>query len=698
MRKWLLISLAFFFLLAGVGVVATLLYLRKNFPPEKIRSELEAQLTRRSGFDVHITEVDFTWSGRVKIGSICARNAEMKSERCFMLAERITLEVEILPLLSKKLEIKAVRVAALALHLFEEVSVAKGGLKTVLHSWDAKKTVAAEPAQGPDSSSLSVAQVSIESGELVRDVALPLLPPGRTRFTLGYRAGRPSLLESTVFFPQQGEAKLILQTEAVNFTAAMLQLVRKRQWGEKAPLDGRLQCKACPLDTLDARLKMLTGNVQLNLAGSALSAESKDAQLSLSAPVSGEFQLTAKIPLQLSDFSVLGAEVSLAKPGLAVTLHQLNRQQATGMNANFTLAAELSALAAGTGISGHLNGGGQILRSVPSGTFTVTGFSYPLRPKLVVSSPRFNAAISGETTAIREQAFKLNDSPFTASLNLLRAGNSTKLSGTVAFPSLDISALTEADGEKPQTANAGSGSKADIALRLSVGELRAGKWRLNQFKGDLAINTAGLKIENASAGLAQGRLQFNYRRERDGQQSLQLQAQGLKSQVISENLSLPGTVYGILNTTAALRFSGESAENIRRTLSGTLNADLGRGKIKNSFLQKGILTGPLHKLEDKFSDIEFASGSIDARFSTGAIEIKKLWFDAEEWNAQLRAEANLEGQGKAALNFRFRSSFVENAANPLHLGIGSRKEGDFYDLPFACRGNVFSGACYKQNW
>ncbi|HRP70118.1 MAG TPA: hypothetical protein PLY93_11350, partial [Turneriella sp.] len=62
------------------------------------------------------------------------------------------------------------------------------------------------------------------------------------------------------------------------------------------------------------------------------------------------------------------------------------------------------------------------------------------------------------------------------------------------------------------------------------------------------------------------------------------------------------------------------------------------------------------------------------------------------------AEANRAGEGKAALEFKFRPSFVENVANPLLLGIENRKEGEFHDLPFACRGNVFSGNCYKQNW
>lgn len=697
MRKWLFISLAIFVFLAGAGVISTLLYLRKNFPPERIRAELESQLSKRSGFEVHITDVDFTWSGRVKVHRLCARNAEMKSERCFVLAENITLEVALLPLLSKKLEIKAARVAALAIQLFEETAVAKGGSKTVLHSWDTKKATATEATTGSETSAFSVAQFTIENGELVRDVPLPPLPAGKTRFNLSYRDGRPSHLESTVFFLPQGEAKLHLTAQGENLVTALLQFIRKRQLGEGVSLAGKLECRSCPLDAADTRLKHLSGNVDLNLSGSLLQVESKHALLSLVSPVSGEFHTDAKLPLQLTDFSVANGEVKLVKPGLTLALSRLNRQATTGMSANFTIVAELPALGVGSGISGHLNGGGQIQRGVPAGAFAVTGLSYPLRSKLLISSSRFNALLAGETISVKGQSFRLNDFAFTASLNFVRSGGATRLNGAVEFPQLDLSALTETDSETPP-GNATEAGRTDIALRIAVGELRAGKWRLSQFKGELAQNAAGMQIENATAGLAQGRVQFAYRRPRDGAQSLRLQAQGLKAQMISEDLSLPGTVYGLLNTTANLQFTGDSTDSIRRTLSGTITADLGRGKIKNSFLQKGILTGPLHKLEDKFSDIEFASGSIDARFSNGVIEIKKLWFDAEEWNAQLRAEANNQGQGKAALNFRFRSSFVENAANPLHLGIGSRKEGDFYDLPFACRGNVFSGACYKQNW
>jgi hypothetical protein len=82
-----------------------------------------------------------------------------------------------------------------------------------------------------------------------------------------------------------------------------------------------------------------------------------------------------------------------------------------------------------------------------------------------------------------------------------------------------------------------------------------------------------------------------------------------------------------------------------------------------------------------------------------AVSLKKLNFDAGEFDVNMRAESAAGGQGKATLNFRFRASFVENVANPLHMGIeSSARRRLLYDLPFACRGEVFSSACYTKNW
>lgn len=161
-------------------------------------------------------------------------------------------------------------------------------------------------------------------------------------------------------------------------------------------------------------------------------------------------------------------------------------------------------------------------------------------------------------------------------------------------------------------------------------------------------------------------------------------------------LGMHAKIFGDVALDATLSSTGSLSQ--RENLTGPVSFRIGRGKIKDSFFQKGILAGPLHKLEEKFSDIEFVSGIADLTLNRGTLNIRKFFFDAEEWSVALRAEADKDLVGKAALDFRFRESFIANVANPLHLGIDGRKEGEFYELPFACRGNIASGSCYKQNW
>jgi len=172
----------------------------------------------------------------------------------------------------------------------------------------------------------------------------------------------------------------------------------------------------------------------------------------------------------------------------------------------------------------------------------------------------------------------------------------------------------------------------------------------------------------------------------------------LKLAEVSNFLKFQAQAHGTLNGRAQLETSGKNIEEYKSKLSGELRADVGRGKIKNSFFQKGILSGPLYKIEEKLIDVEFKELQIELGFVPGKIALRKVFFDAEEWQVKLRAESDWNYQGKSALDIHFNTTFIENIANPAMLGIADRLDGSVYHLPFGCRGNVLSGSCYQKNW
>ncbi|HRP70025.1 MAG TPA: AsmA-like C-terminal region-containing protein, partial [Turneriella sp.] len=167
------------------------------------------------------------------------------------------------------------------------------------------------------------------------------------------------------------------------------------------------------------------------------------------------------------------------------------------------------------------------------------------------------------------------------------------------------------------------------------------KWPIENLSLRLGATSSTLSVENLSMVLARGTINATYILNRQTKvQNLKLSASHIKAQDLSALFSLKTTVFGNVTAAGQLSFAGFNAESIGKSLSGNLSLQIGRGKIKDSFFQKGIFTGPLYKLEQKFSDIEFASGTADVLFSQGNIHARKVFFDAEEWNVKLRAEAN----------------------------------------------------------
>lgn len=656
MRKWFIRSLVALLLLLVFTVAGFILYLRRNYSPENIKAELERTLAERTGFATEIGELSFTYLGDITLRKICIRNPEMEGKRCFIAANIASLDLAILPLLKKRVEIRGVEIAEAQIAFFTGNSVLPPGKGSKTRSWDISRNLPAA-AGSTVSQRLSLQAISISRGEIIHEVPVLPLPVGKTEFSLRIRAGELQKIESSLVFADKGRLQLRFEGRAANLVSTARSLINHNRLENEDSFDGSANCTALNLTPLDPRLRSVTGNFAIGIRQNTVQLKTRSAQLATWKPVALTFAFAGEFALGLPQMNIMQGSGNANGSGFYAVFNNLSYSAKTGINGNIAADIELEKMKQGA--SGKLHAQGALQAGKFSGNFSIKNFSFPVA-SVNLNSAGFSGLVTGDVIQITKQNFSLDQAPFTGSFTINHAA-------------------------------------PGIGIQVSIDKLAYQKWEFSQVNAKIVAQGDTLRVETGSATLARGRLNFSFiKGGAEGGQKVKLSLAGAKAQDLGPMLGIGAKVFADINLETTLSARGSLAE--RGNLTGPISFRIGRGKIKDSFFQKGILTGPLHKLEEKFSDIEFVSGVAELTLNQGSLSIRRLFFDADEWSVSLRAEADKDFIGKAALDFRFRESFIANVANPLHLGIEGRKDGEFYDLPFACRGNITSGSCYKQNW
>lgn len=679
--KWLLAAVLVLLVAAAAGGF----YLRQSFSPEKIKAEISALALRHSGYALSIAEVDFTLTGDVRLKRICLRNPKMVSERCFVSANVVSLDLAILPLLKKQIEVRGAHVDAVEVSFFTEKSqTADKKQSPEIGSWQGQATESEaereKAAEAGAEARFKLKSLRVTNGTIAHEVKVLPLPTGKTTFTavLAYAPLRQNILAKWVF-PDGSRVESELNIKSANLVNFARQLVAAKRIDAAEAIDGHLDCQNCSLSELDSRLKTLNGRLMLQSVGSTLTVKSEEAEIAVHTPIKLTLAWAGEASVDLMTGGLTSGQGKLKQPGLVIEYNNLGSDNKTNAKLTFAVHADLPAiapqLAPGVGLSGRFSAAGKYENGVVAAQLKFGQLRVARGDLPGLSADNLSGTLSGSQVSFSRQQLALGGQAFEASARISLQGRATTVSGSVEFPVLKLNKLLAA--EASQTSDM-------VFSPLSA-----------------QIQTSGsvIRFDKISAGFARGQISGSYIYDYAAEKhTARLGLSRIKTHDLSEALKLKATVFGVLDGRFDATFTGNNRAQVLKTITGSINASIGRGKIKDSFLQKGILNGPLHKLEAKFSDTEFESAAVEAVFSSGALSLKKLNFDAGEFNVNMRAESAAGGQGKATLNFRFRASFVENVANPLHMGIESLRDGDFYDLPFACRGDVFSSACYTKNW
>lgn len=675
--KWLVSAFALLLIAAAVGAW----YLRKNFSSEKIKAEISALALKHSGFSITIDEVDLTWSGDVRLKRICLKNPRMVSGRCFVSANVVSLDLALAPLLKKQVEVRGAHFDLVEVNFFTE---RPAGTKTDIGSWQGEEVAhkqSVADAQRTDSEArFRLKSLRVTNGAILHEVRVLPLPLGKTVFDakLDYAAERQHLT-GAMQFADASRVDADLNIESANLIGFVRQIAAGQVVGEANKTSGTLKCTGLSLAAFDPRLQSLNGSLAVQSSGQVMTLRSETAAIGVLQPLRLNLVWAGEAGIDIVKGTLTSGHGKLIGPGLAIEYSELGVDQKQNLRVHFGIAGELSVLAGqisgANTLKGNLHIAGKYENAVPSAHLKVTNLAAQRGGLPALSAEVLHASLKGKTIAFSKQKLALGGQAFDATASIQFAGSTPVASGSVDFKVLKPNQLFS--GEKSQ------GAEMELA----------------PFSAQFVSTAAGVRLDKISTGFSRGTITGSYAYDSAGERhTARLNLSRIKTQDLSEALKLKATVFAVLDGRCDLAFSGTNLDAIKKNVTGTLSAAIGRGKIKDSFLQKGILNGPLHKLEEKFSDTEFESASIEATFNAGAVSLKKLSFDAGEFDVSMRAEAASGGQGKATLNFRFRSSFVENVANPLHMGIETLREGDYYNLPFACRGDVFSSACYVKNW
>lgn len=705
-RQRFIRALLAFLLLASIFITSGIFYLKSRISPQTLSQEASALLRSRFGLALSVGELELTWTGNARLRQICIRNEKMRSERCLLSADIVELDLALLPLLRKEIHVRGLAIAQCEINLFSEKIETTEKKSQIRRSWEIEfpgqvSGTDSEPSTA-QTVGLQLHRVEIQNGVIAHEAEALPLPLGRIAFAAALRHSGKEL-RLNLDLPDRGHIAAELELRIADFRRAAQRLITELHLPENDRITGNVICTHCHLVRLDARVQYLTGKLKIDFIGTELQISSQDAQITTSytyAPLLS-WNGTVKLKLKMPQLYPLSGEGTLTGQGLLLAYAQLAGNDKTGIAADFTASIDLARLPKIAGFKGELKAQGSIRNGSVDAHFHARNFATDKAP-IAITAEHLTGELRAGTISLRRQKVNLGKNAAEVSLDVKIKDATKTLTGSVAFAELNLD-----DWLKTNTAASSGGAfpstkknslPFSAQLVLSASSLKYNNVQSGKFAALLAASGQSGELQLLGLEFGRGRITGSYRHEISGRRNIHLKISGIRMQDMKALLPWQATIYGVLDAEINGSFTGTTLGAVLQSGKGNLHVQIGRGKIKDSFLQKGIFNGPLHKLEDKFADIEFASATAEARLDGGKLHIPKLVFDAEEWNVTYRAESDSTGQGRAELVFRFRESFVANVANPLHLGIADRKDGDFYDLPFACRGKVASGECYQRNW
>lgn len=446
------------------------------------------------------------------------------------------------------------------------------------------------------------------------------------------------------------------------------------------------------------KIHRVHGTLNLEKENEAILVAAK--QLELTYDTRGIYLSQAKINLDYPDLKYSGS-LAGSSGGIQFSIPSLSGTKDRLQSANVNIQAPLARLLSldGMEVSGDMKG-----NFVITGKKIQSGKIYLYQPKIVLKGkPLFS---SGDLVLENSGGiFTLSET------QVLLSGHNARISGRLqSSPGLHFSARISGDNfsfadllqtisDFPASSGGGKSSlTTDVAFRFQKAQFY--KISASQLSGTFISKSDRVEVNNFTMKLADGTVSGNYSLTKGKAQSHRFSGSfsGLKSSDLLSMFSLKTSVDTRLSGSIESSFAGSGVESMKDSLSASIKVNTLRGRLSSSFLQRGMLNGPLAPLEREVNSLEFQSASGDFIIKDKNIRINHLNFKSPVLELSLLGYASFQGSGEGHLQVKFSRDFIAGIANPVQLGIQEQLLGNQYLLRFSCSGSMSDAGCWKKDW
>ncbi len=226
------------------------------------------------------------------------------------------------------------------------------------------------------------------------------------------------------------------------------------------------------------------------------------------------------------------------------------------------------------------------------------------------------------------------------------------------------------------------------------------KLNLTQFSAQTSFKKRVLRLDKLRFSLEKGIFRGNYQMSflKKILHTFAFKIENLKLHKVFKKFSKHATIYATYFGKFTGQMEGRSFSEFSQTLDSKVQMKTSEGKMVNTFLQKGLLNGPLGRLESKLSHLEFLGCKAEILTREGNIYVESIKLVSNEFSFSIVGKFGWNFFGDAYMRLKFTDKFIENVASVVQLGIASNKQNDQYLFSFSClQSNILEKKCWQPD-
>ena len=226
------------------------------------------------------------------------------------------------------------------------------------------------------------------------------------------------------------------------------------------------------------------------------------------------------------------------------------------------------------------------------------------------------------------------------------------------------------------------------------------KLNFAQFSAKTSFKKRVLSLDKFRFSLEKGIFTGNYQIKflKKNLHTFAFKIENLKLHKIFKKFGTKDTIYATSSGEFMGQMEGSSLAEFSQTLDSKIQMKASEGKMVNTFLQKGLLNGPLGGLESKLSHLEFLGYKANILTRQGHIYIESIKFVSNDFSFSVVGKFDWDFFGNSYMKLKFTDKFIENIASVVRLGIVSNKQDDQYVFFFSClQRNILDKKCWQPD-